>query len=232
MITNDIFEINRRVCFDLWNMNSVKEKDNFKYLAPRLIYPIKRDEMARISEQESKLLYCNILNNTSYFYSIETPTEKSYQFTGNSELSARTDLTIYQQNEGIFERLVNVEFKAHNQDEKNFIKDIEKLLREGLTGNWFHTLKNIDSRTLPNIFEKMKNSFQKMIASIDNKVDISVVFCYCVFEKGWACLKHFDLEANDEPEGYIDSFFKLDYSIKASNIIVNDAKDWIIIENK
>jgi hypothetical protein len=54
MIT-DIFEINRTICFNLWDMVDVHSEP--RGLSPRLILPEKRNKDIRISEQESRILY-------------------------------------------------------------------------------------------------------------------------------------------------------------------------------
>ncbi len=61
----NIIEINRRVCFNLWNIANVNS--SLSGLSPRLILPQKRSGEIRISEQESRVLYCAILNTLNYF---------------------------------------------------------------------------------------------------------------------------------------------------------------------
>ena len=111
MIT-DIFEINRRICFNLWDMVDVHSEP--RGLSPRLILPEKRNKATRISEQESRILYCGLLNTLNYYYSIETPTEKTYMQLGTKRMSASSDLSLYRHDGGAFKKVMNVEFKAHN----------------------------------------------------------------------------------------------------------------------
>lgn len=59
-IMDDIFEINHRLSFDLWYVTDVKS--NPQGLSPRLIFPQWRNGEIRISEQESRILYCGLLN--------------------------------------------------------------------------------------------------------------------------------------------------------------------------
>ena len=93
MIIKDVREINRRLFYELWNV-----ADNSKLptgLSPCLIFPKKRDEEIRISEQESRVLFCGLLNNLNYFYSVETPTEELYTQKGDTPQSALSD-SVYQ----------------------------------------------------------------------------------------------------------------------------------------
>ncbi|PKP58241.1 hypothetical protein CVT91_08920 [Candidatus Atribacteria bacterium HGW-Atribacteria-1] len=130
MIIKDLIEVNRRLSRDLWNASCFNDKPSG--LSPRLIFPVKRiNNKIRISEQEAKILYCTILNEINYFYSIETPTNKAYQQTGNTPLSALSDLSIYRYINNGFEKLANVELKAHNPATKNISKDIEKNNKRG-----------------------------------------------------------------------------------------------------
>ncbi|NLL61245.1 MAG: hypothetical protein GX240_00425 [Candidatus Atribacteria bacterium] len=193
MVIKDLFEINRRLSYDLWNVTCRNEKPTG--LSPRLIFPVKRiQHEIRISEQEARILYCNILNNLNYFYSIETPTDKRYKHTGNTEVSALSDLSIYKNTcdkknhqNYYFDKLANIEFKAHNPAEKNIEKDIEKLVKEGIDGNWVHILKNINSATLPVLFQKFINSIKECSKKFDK---ISILFGITVLDKKFSIIKH------------------------------------------
>jgi hypothetical protein len=228
-IVKDIYEINKRVCFNLWNVANVNSKLNG--LSPHLILPQRRSGEIRISEQEARVLYCSVLNNLNYFYSIETPTEDVYQQKGQTPMSAGSDLSIFINNGNTFEKVVNVEFKAHNPQVEKIRKDIEKLIRENISGNWFHTLKNIDSKTIPTLFNKFKDSFQKCSENITKK--LSFVFCLCVLEKKWACIKEFSFDpSHDDLSAYINGFFDLEYSAaaKSTSVKINNLKGWTLIE--
>jgi hypothetical protein len=169
MLINDLVELNKRLSSNLWDIANVNTQPGG--LSPRLILPKKRDDTIRISEQEARILYCNLLNQSSYYYTIETPTEQVYKQEGQNPLSARSDLSLYRYNGNEFNKIVNIEFKAHNPKEESFRKDIEKIVREGITGNWFHTIDNIDSGTLPSIFQKLINSFKDCASCLpENKI--------------------------------------------------------------
>lgn len=233
--TKDIFELNQRVCFDLWRLLEINQLPST--LSPRLIFPEKRDETIRISEQESRILYCNHLNTTQYYYSIETPTQNTYQQTGTSPISASTDLSLYLHNNRTFTKMVNIEFKALNVPEENIRKDIEKLVKEKIAGNWFHTLKNIDSGTLPSLFKKCIKALKSCSPLLSKPAegwynDISIIFCFCVLDKRLAFTKQFfyqsALQSQISFDQYVEDFFKLDYSATKEDITVTESNGWNI----
>ena len=132
----------------------------------------------RISEQELRFIFVeqlNKYNNLDLYYSIETPTQKSYVFsedkggpkvvgeTDKKGVSARTDLVIYTKNDNQFIRAALIEFKAHNPDINDYRKDICKLINEEADNGclkYFIQLINVKNRitTLNSIKEKTKNA--------------------------------------------------------------------------
>ena len=227
MVIDDVLEINRRLFYDLWHIANVSCVPNG--LSPRLILPKKRTEDIRISEQEARFLYCSLLNNLNYFYSVETPTEEVYIQKGQTPQSAASDLSLYTYNNKAFSKVMNVEFKAHNPPEEHIRKDIEKLLKESIPGNWFHTLKNVDKRTLSRLFEKIANSL-KACQTIVKCSDISILFSFCVLEKKWGCIKHFLYHSSvGSINEYIDDFFKLEYKVEPKKVIVSKRAGWIVV---
>ena len=225
-VIKDVTEINRRLFYDIWNIAKVSEKPSG--LSPRLILPKRRNEEIRFSEQEARFMYCNLLNNLNYFYSIETPTKELYLQTGQTPQSASSDLSLYNYTNDEFNKLMNVEFKAHNPPMEHIKKDLEKIVKEKIGGNWVHFLKNIDSKTLKSLFEKIASSLKTFKGEIcENKT--SIIFSCCVYEKKWACYKHFSFRGSaiDITE-YIDDFFRIDYRIVQSKILVNDSHGWQI----
>jgi len=172
-------------------------------------------------------MFCSLLNNLRYYYSIETPTVQSYQLTGQAAQSALSDLSLYTYN-GSFEKVANIEFKAHNPPQEHIRKDIEKLIREKIQGNWFHLLKNIDSGTLQALFTKFTASFRSCSNMVSNNV--SILFCFCVLDKKWACYKHFDYHPGQGNfDAYVNSFFTVNYGVSGNKVTVNNNNGWIIV---
>jgi len=201
-LIKDLAEINRRLSYDLWNVSCFGGTPSG--LSPRLIFPKKRkknkkgEDIKRISEQEVRTLYCNILNNLNYFYSIETPTDNAYIQSGKTGVSALSDLSIYTYNNNgnsIFNKIANVEFKAGTSTDEDIRKDIEKIITEGKDGDWFHILKNIDRRSLPVIFNRFIKSIQN---HFNQSKQISILFCICILENKFSIIKHFDYDPSFE----------------------------------
>ena len=112
-------------------------KDDFNPQV-KLIFPQKERKIEiRISEQESRILFCNEIENyfKEIFYSIETPTEKSYSFGKTLEeikleekgQSALFDMSLFElENKKLLQK-INIEMKAHNVEISHIAKDILKL---------------------------------------------------------------------------------------------------------
>lgn len=156
----------------LWSRYAAAWNRRFDVPGPdRLIFPTYSDGVVRVSEQEAKYSMVGRLADTDFLYSVETPTLKNYSFTGKGERSAATDLTLYDP-DGV--RLLNVEFKAHGisigrKDLKAITKDIVKLVREDVTGLWFHTLERVDSGTIGNVWSVLRQEIKAVLgrAGID-----------------------------------------------------------------
>lgn len=230
MIIDDLFEINRRLCFNLWSITDVTQKP--QGLSPRLILPQKRNQEIRISEQEARFLFCGLLNSLNYFFSVETPTTEEYQQTGQTALSARSDVSLYvsANDDRPFRKVANVEFKAHNPPQAQIRKDVEKLIKENLVGNWIHTLKNSDAQTLPKLFDKFIAAMSECVEMVGAS-EISIVFCFCVLEKKWACIKHFHFDSSKGNfEEYVQSFFDIKNGVNADAVVVNVETGWRVFE--
>ncbi len=146
----------------------------------RLIFPMKRDESTRISEQELRFVFVEEFNkccdemSLNWFYSVETPTGKRYIFSesessekevprvadihdieaGKGE-SASFDLVIH---DITGKRIALIEVKALNPDGFSYKKDFLKLKNdvEGDVLRFFvMILKNHDDGTIKSIQDKI-----------------------------------------------------------------------------
>lgn len=218
-LIKDIVDINEAVCRELWHMVSPGQR--VEALTPKLIFPELRSGNVRVSEQEARFVYCSVLTRCSgYFYSVETPTEESYSFSGANLMSARSDISLYSCEDGtVKDKVVNIELKAGNCSAKHIEKDVEKLVKERQVGNWFHCLSNIDSRTLRVLFNKLEQSFQS-VAKPDTITPL-IVFCFCVLEKNWAIMKCFDPLRES-----VSQFFDLEYAVAQDSINVTKDNGW------
>ena len=129
----------------------------------KLVFPIKRDKTKRISEQEARFLLVKQLEKqeqTKYKYSVESPTTKSYCFTGEGERSGNIDLCIYDKGK----RCNLIEFKAMNPKQSSYTKDFEKLFcdESNLVNYFIQILENTNNGTIPNIESKYRKAIENI----------------------------------------------------------------------
>ena len=189
----------------------------------------------------------------NYFYSVETPTNGTYRQTGKTDVSALSDLSVYvcvekdnsnnnknNKEKIFFEKMVNVEFKANNPVKKDFMKDIEKIIKEKEHGNWFHLLKNVNKNTLPGVFDKFIKSFENYKSIGTEKI---ILFSICILEKKWGMIKYFNYKPSlgKNITHFMEQFFCLSRTTNLNNIedkSILVQKDilknngWTIIEQK
>jgi len=207
---DELIYIDQQISLKLWNLTDAHTKPTG--LSPHVIYPVKRDKAVRISEQEARIICCGILDNLSLYYSVETPTEKTYRQSGKKYMSAQTDLTIYTFDGQSFHRAINVEFKGPQATKKDVGKDVEKLVREGCHGGWFHILSNSNRGTFRSLFPKFKYGFieyPKLFSPEKfSSKKISILFCFCILKRKQAYMRHFFYEPSREQyEEYVEGFF-------------------------
>ena len=94
---NQIEKICQETDERLWGAynRSIGEEFQSQYDS-NLIFPEysgRQSDAIRVSEQEARFAFTESLATTPFFYSVETPTEEEYQFTGSKAMSAQTDLT-------------------------------------------------------------------------------------------------------------------------------------------
>lgn len=207
-------------------------KDKPKVLSPRLIFPQKINKDIRISEQESKILYCSILNDTNYYYSVETPTEETYSFTGKKSISARSDLSIYGYQNGSLVKLANIELKSGSTKKNEIKKDVEKMIRENITGNWFHTIKNADSKTIRSLFDKFKYSFIELEYLLKKHENIDIIFCFCIYELRTSLIKRFQYSKDYVLKDYVNEFFTFEYKVTKQLLISDNTNGWLIFRQQ
>lgn len=144
-----------------------------KEIKTRIVFPKKRDEESRISEQELRFAfieafnqYCND-NNSPLYYSIETPTKDKYSnFKDTPKVSddgrsAEFDAVIFKHINNKFVRVCIIEFKANNADETDHKKDIVKLNNEKEGDNnvlrfFIEIVKSYKEGTISSLKDKMK----------------------------------------------------------------------------
>lgn len=140
----------------------------------RLVFPKYRGvNKTRVSEQELRFAFVEAFNASDgvkenhLLYSIETPTEGRYFFSGEDPKivskdgkgrSAAFDLVIYDKN---LTRICLIEFKAKSAKPKDYIKDLLKLHKE-IDNNetvlcyFINVFRSSDSGTIPTMKNKIK----------------------------------------------------------------------------
>jgi len=177
-LKRDLIALNEEVAKRLWLMWGMVPKETDR---SKLIFPTKRDNSVRVSEQESKIIFCQILEGSHWHYSVETPTGETYQQKGKGYRSGGSDISLYSASSPET-KIVNIELKAHNPSKESFRKDFEKLIRDGLDGVWFHTLKSQNRGTIPTIFKKITQAFDDLKHHFKES-EKSILFTFCVLDE-------------------------------------------------
>ena len=178
----------------------------------RLVFPRYRKkngkkEELRVSEQEARFAFVEALCQGPFRYSVETPTDKLYKFTGKKCLSAQTDLAVHDASGRC--RICNVEFKEGGispsaKTKAPISKDVEKLLREPRWGLWFHLLERVNSKTIPNFLcvmekqiKKVQNDCKFKKESVEKKSQ-GLTLHVCVLQHGFSLQKDVTLPVSDD----------------------------------
>ena len=163
-----------------------------------LLFPCARNNKLRVSEQEARFAFVEALCRRSLRYSIETPTKKDYQFTGNTPISAQTDLSVYDMNGK--SSICNIEFKAHGASKENpsIKKDVEKLLREPEWGLWFHIMEGVNNSTINKLMRVMASCINQVRDKHEKDIDTpGLTFHICVLRHGFSLHKDVPLDLTD-----------------------------------
>lgn len=205
-IINDTFE----VIIDVYQQQKESNFTANDYLNSLIVFPEKKHpEEDRISEQELRFIFVEQfkkktqeVKKNNLFYSIETPTVNYYDFSGTNSprvvsdkeheregvgRAANIDLVIFEKkDEKKLKRVALIEFKAHNPDKDDYLKDICKLINEEPNSTclkYFIQIINIkrkctklkNSSTLINIRkEKIQNNIKSY-----NIVDYKILYRCC-----------------------------------------------------
>ena len=181
----------------------------------RLLFPRYRGKKEgekgklRVSEQGARFAFVEALCTAGQFrYSVETPTDKTYKFTGKHEESAQTDLTLYDLD--TTSRLCNVEFKAGGKSMKGgktdetheahvfpIFKDVLKLMREPVWGLWFHLLESTDNSTIANFLEVIRAGIGEVRGGTDDIETDGLTIHVCVLKHGFSLQKDVRLDLDD-----------------------------------
>lgn len=179
-----VYEVTKSLC--MLYRSATKRTEHYNYMdrqtisIPNYRSKTKKDDSEsqkeaskpRVSEQELRFVLAAELQMRGIRYSVETPTEEKYTFTKRDEneateyqgRSAQTDLTILNQ---YLDPVLNVELKHggysinRNSGERAPLpirKDIEKLLKERVSGCYIHLFSAVNSNSARNIVDCIKES--------------------------------------------------------------------------
>lgn len=160
-----------------------------------LVYPFTRSKVIRVSEQETRVLFISELekllsDENPFYYSIETPTKKTYRFSSvptpiidSSGQSASIDLSIGEIQGNSYQNYYNIEFKSGNPVTKSIMKDFCKFHNENVPGIYIHTFYG-DKNTLDSIITKIRSSLGAYSVTIDKIYLIHIndphLHSYCI----------------------------------------------------
>ncbi|MCB5245218.1 MAG: hypothetical protein WC179_03850 [Candidatus Cloacimonadaceae bacterium] len=117
----------------------------------KMIFPLKKqpqkNKVKRVSEQELRQCFIEVIKGSEFFYSVETPTIFKYRKTGSIEKSGNLDLCLYSIENSEIVREVCIEFKAHNM-EASYYFDLYKTTRESGNNLYYHLLSSMNNGTL------------------------------------------------------------------------------------
>lgn len=147
----------------------------------RLIFPKKRDESIRVSEQELRFAFVEEFlkyvkkKKKDWYYAVEVPTKIKYDFSDKKNpkvaeegkgKSASFDLAIYAKGDNNFNLIALLEFKAENPKKFDYHKDLVKLENEKEGDNevlrfFIKIVENAEKGTPKNIESKLKDKRQQ-----------------------------------------------------------------------
>jgi hypothetical protein len=187
----------------------------------RLLFPRYRpapssEPQLRVSEQEARFAFVESLCRGRFKYSVETPTDETYSFTGSKEISAQTDLTLLDMGG---DRLCNIEFKAKGRSlsaESNFSisKDIQKLRREPVWGMWFHLLESTNNSTITDLLEVMAHEIAQIESAPTKALQSPGLTVHiCVLKQG------FSIHCDILDFGDIENKLRVGYSVSRTTLL-------------
>ncbi len=149
-------------------------KNDNQLVFPTQFQPSKEKEI-RYSEQELRQCFIDsIKEDREFYYSVETPTEEKYSFTGSKLISGNLDLCLYKLEKNQLKRKICIEFKSH-QIKSSYFNDLYKTTKEKGNNIYFHMLKSIDngSLTKTNKGIGLLNKLQEDVKKIVNKQEFN-----------------------------------------------------------
>ena len=207
----------------LWE-SYVQSTDMDEKCPTHILFPRKQDGNLRVSEQEARFAFVEGLCHSPLLYSVETPTTKPYQFTGDTPMSAQTDLTV---NEDQRERICNVEFKKGgiglDADPFPIYKDMQKLLREPIWGLWFHLLESVNNSTINNLLKVITTQIDQVQRDFNDIASEGLTIHICVLKHGFSLERDIPFRVNEPMDIHVD------LRVSQTELLeVNDLNGWTL----
>jgi hypothetical protein len=180
-------DLAERTSLELWKVSRRETTTT------RLVLPSYRAGGRRVSEQEARSIAQRLVADGKYYFSIETPTDGLYKFTGKEGTpprSASHDMSLYLSVDPA-SVAAHIEFKQGHRSGDTGIqviaKDLEKLVGSARHSLWFHSFP------LPteNEFSQLRGSFAAALERVLAKgmpppeVRIILAFCAVVDPIAW-----------------------------------------------
>ena len=225
----------------LWDTYDLSLNGNYGSIGKgHLLFPSyqnKQEGSLRVSEQEARFAFVESLYHSSLLYSVEAPTNKLYQFTGKTPMSAQSDLVIHDKTG---QRICNIEFNAKGisssaSEHIHIYKDFQKLLREPLWGLCFHLLESVSNSTISNLLSVMNSQICKVQREFKGDVESpGLTIHVCVLQHGFSLQKN--LAFSSDPEFLPDKLQKelqLDLTVSRSELIsTENLNGWYLHKNE
>ncbi|MDA0835564.1 MAG: hypothetical protein O3A29_20000 [Planctomycetota bacterium] len=212
----------------LWD--SFRSAVNGTQSPSRLVFPRTSKGAVRVSEQEAKQLLIGQLNDSSFLFSVETPTLRNYGFSGKGERNAMTDITLYTEEK----RCLNMEFKSGNTStkrlqRKHINKDIQKLVFEDVDGFWFHILEKANGTGIETLWQTIQHEL-KAVTQLDRKFNPKLItFHCCVLREAYSVETTIVLNDDSRKKDWLDDLQPPVVNVKKGVLIDLPLTDgWIV----
>jgi hypothetical protein len=158
----------------------------------RLVLPTYRNGRHRVSEKEARAIAQRLVADSDYYFSIETPTDGLYKFSGKDSTphrSASHDMSLYLSAEPA-SIAAHVEFKQGHRSRDAGIqviaKDLEKLVGSARHSLWFHSFP----KPTRNEFQKLQTFFAPAMGRVSanplpSEARVVLAFCAVIEPVVW-----------------------------------------------
>ena len=155
----------------------------------RMVFPRYASGDLRASEQEARFFFVRALEESMFFYSVETPTVMLYHQSGAAPSRASFDVTVLHD---ATRPVAHCEFKfggisPDRKNRKSVAKDLEKLLRDPGDGLWFHLLEATDNSSVSKVLETIAGEVTALLEQYAAEIEPKTIAVHvCVLRHGFS----------------------------------------------